>query len=230
MSRLTTQEYIFDEDNPMTDMEDAFEKGKYFLSQGDIPSAVLCFESAVKQNPNNAEIWELLGTSQAGNVQVTIFVGREIYSLSGVTENEMDPKAIAALKRALALNPNNPKVMMSLAVSYTNESLQNQALNMLVNWLKCNENYQNLVPPSMLPPAVEDEILTSSIIKGPNLKEVQQLFLRAVQQKHPQIDPDIQEALGVLFNLSSEYDKAVDCFQAALQVRPDAKTWNRLGI
>lgn len=117
--------------------------------------------------------------------------------------------------------------MMALAVSYTNESLQNQALNMLVNWLKCNKNYQNLVPPIMT--SVDDEILTSSIIKGPNLKEVQQLFLTAVQQKHPEIDPDIQEALGVLFNLSSEYDKAVDCFQAALHVRPDAKTWNRLG-
>lgn len=50
----------------MTDMENAFEKGKIFLNQGDIPSAVLCFESAVKQEPNNAEIWELLGTSQAG--------------------------------------------------------------------------------------------------------------------------------------------------------------------
>lgn len=50
----------------MTDMENAFEKGKFFLAQGDIPSAVLCFESAVKQDPDNAEIWELLGTSQAG--------------------------------------------------------------------------------------------------------------------------------------------------------------------
>ncbi|KAG4067450.1 hypothetical protein HA402_009687 [Bradysia odoriphaga] len=200
------KEYIFDEENPMTDLENAFEKGKYFQSQGDIPSAVLCFESAVKQDPTNAEIWELLGTCQA--------------------ENEKDPNAIAALKRSLELNPSNPKVMMSLAVSFTNESLQNQALNMLVNWLKCNANYKNLVPSTMLP--VEDEIMTSSI-KGLNLKEVQQLFLTAVQQNHPQVDPDIQVALGVLFNLSSEYDKAVDCFQAALHVRPDAKTWNRLG-
>lgn len=47
-------------------MENAFEKGKLFLAQGDIPSAVLCFESAVKQDPNNAEIWALLGQSQAG--------------------------------------------------------------------------------------------------------------------------------------------------------------------
>ncbi|KAG4073556.1 hypothetical protein HA402_000780 [Bradysia odoriphaga] len=202
------KEYTFDEENPMTDMENAFEKGKFFLAQGDIPSAVLCFESAVKQDPNNAEIWALLGTSQA--------------------ENEKDPNAIAALKRSLELNPNNASVMMSLAVSFTNESLQIQALEMLVNWLKCNEMYRHLIPSSMM--SSNDDGAASSIARGPDLKEVQQLYLKAVQQKHPAIDPDIQEALGVLFNLSSEYDKAVDCFTAALHVRPEnAKTWNRLG-
>ena len=56
----------------MADNENAFEKGKEFLDRGDIPSAVLCFEAAVKQQANaeNHYAWELLGLSQAENEMV----------------------------------------------------------------------------------------------------------------------------------------------------------------
>lgn len=206
------KEYKFDENNPMINIENALEKGKTFLENGDIPSAVLCFEVAVKQEPENAEAWQLLGTSQA--------------------ENEKDPNAISALKRSLELNPNNLKVLMSLAISYTNESYQNQALKMLNQWMQINPKYSSLMPDGGGAAASGVEEIASSRIRGMELELTQELFLQAVQQNASSgvFDVDVQEALGVLFNLSSEYDKAVDCFQAAVEMAPEnAKLWNRLG-
>lgn len=209
-------EYNFLEDNPTKGVANALAKGKEYLAKGDIPSAVLCFEVAVQEQPMRSENWQLLGLAQA--------------------ENEMDPQAIKALKKAHELNPEEPEVIMALAICYTNESLQSQAVKMLIKWLNLQPNYKQLIPKE-----IRDEMLsrnnnnssmiTSSIIRpAQKLETIQEIFLSAVRLQPDQIDPRLQEALGVLYNLSSDYDKAVDCFRTALQIQPhNAKIWNRLG-
>ncbi|XP_041377756.1 peroxisomal targeting signal 1 receptor-like isoform X2 [Gigantopelta aegis] len=200
------KEYRFEENNPLMDHPNPFEEGIKKLEQGDVPNAVLLFEAAAQKNDSHMEAWQYLGTTQA--------------------ENENEPAAIAALKKCLDLSPGNLTAWLSLAVSYTNESLGSHACHALKSWLKHNPKYSQLVREDL-----QKTPITSSFMSHEDYSEVSDLYLQAVRLSPPgQIDADVQSCLGILFNLSGEYNKAVDCFTAALQVQPkDALLWNRLG-
>nr|XP_018910759.1 PREDICTED: peroxisomal targeting signal 1 receptor isoform X1 [Bemisia tabaci]XP_018910767.1 PREDICTED: peroxisomal targeting signal 1 receptor isoform X1 [Bemisia tabaci] len=205
---LVFKEYTFAPENPVVNDKDAFEEGKKKLEAGDLPSAVLCFEAAAQQQPENAQVWQLLGTTQA--------------------ENEQDPQAISALRKCLQLDPKNLTAWLGLAVSCANENFQNQACYALKEWIRNNPKYSSLVPPGSSSP---DQMNVLTLMSKDLHDEIKSIFFKAARQSPTNdIDADVQCGLGVLFNLSYEYDKAIECFKTALQVRPnDAKLWNRLG-
>lgn len=173
------------------------------MAEGDLANAVLLFEAACQQDPNSAEAWQLLGTTLA--------------------ENEQESPAIAALSKCLELDRGNSAALLALAVSYTNESLYADACEALKNWVATRPDYAHLIPPG------EESVLPkrriSSFANPEQLGEVEKILLEAIRERGlAEMDPSLQNALGIFYNVTGDYAKAVDCFQTALQLQPEVRT------
>ncbi|KAM9459618.1 PEX5-related protein isoform 1-T1 [Salvelinus alpinus] len=207
--------YYFHTNNPYKEWPNAFEEGQQKARDGDLNNAVLLLEAAILQDPSDSEAWQVLGTTQA--------------------ENENEQAAIVSLQRCLDLHHNNLPALMALAVSLTNTGMQQDACKALHRWICHNPRYKHLLPGSRSPllqgsPTTPRRGRPHTPTSCTQLVEVKGLYQEAALLNTDGVDPDLQTGLGVLFNLSSEFDKAVEAFNSALSVRPeDYLLWNRLG-
>ncbi|KAJ4758672.1 Peroxisomal targeting signal-1 receptor family protein [Rhynchospora pubera] len=140
----------------------------------------------------------------------------EAWRLLGIThaENDDDQQAIAAMMRAQEADPTNLEVLLALGVSHTNELEQAEALSYLFQWLKNHPKYGTLAPPQQ-----PDNLFYNDVA----------ILFNEAAQLSPE-DADVHIVLGVLYNLSREYDKAIAAFKTALKLKPqDYSLWNKLG-
>lgn len=202
-------EYLFEPDNPYLTHEDPFAEGKRLMeSGGNLSLAALAFEAAVQKNAQHNEAWTELGGCQAAN--------------------EKETPAIRALEAALKLDESNLGALMGLAVSYTNEGYDTNAYSTLERWLSTKYPQVAASVPSAPLSTLDRQAIHD---------RVTDLFIKAAQlsPEGTAMDSDVQVGLGVLFYGAEEYDKAVDCFSAALtststgSSSPEHLLWNRLG-
>ncbi|KAI9598250.1 hypothetical protein BDF19DRAFT_227097 [Syncephalis fuscata] len=200
-------EYPFQVDNPFLQDRTTSTAASSPGRGRSLHEEILEHEAVVQLNPDNAEAWRRLGLLQQ--------------------ENERDSAAIAAFRQAIKHNTmanadaSSHNVSVALAIAYANESCRNDAYAELERWITEHPIYGRAT--GKAPIAQQDNTLGQH-------ERVEAAMLRAVQAQPDNLDAELQAGLGVLFNLSNEPMKAVDCFQAAVQARPgDHFLWNRLG-
>jgi peroxin-5 len=114
--------------------------------------------------------------------------------------------------------------MLSLAISFTNESYDKASHAMLLRWLRAR------FPSHPIPEETIKAVGKNSSWDTHGRVTDALLDLARTQHMQGVMDPDVQIALGVMFYTNSEYERAKDCFASALAARPkDYLLWNRLG-
>ena len=132
-------------------------------------------------------------------------------------ENDLDVQAIACLERSVERDPFSPETLLALGVSHVNELNHKKALQNLKEWITHNPKYAELPSDDLYGGAADES----------ELDQVQGLLLRALEHE---ASPDVHEALGVVYNVSRDYEAAVASFERALSQRPNEYSlWNKLG-
>lgn len=206
--------YVFDEENKYLNQPSEvslLNEAKALLQQnGSLSEVALLLEAAIKKGDRGEggyEAWILLGETRSMDE-------REVQAMRALQTGVQAAEASGA----------NGTGMLSLAISYTNEGYDRACYLMLSSWLHAR-----------FPDFPVSEELSKALISHSTRDAHERLtdaFLALARQQYEQgvVDADVQIALGVLFYNTTEYDRAKDCFESALSLRPqDYVLWNRLG-
>lgn len=137
---------------------------------------MLELEAAVQQDSSNHEAWYALGLKQQ--------------------ENEREDQAIRALTKVIDLDPDYRPAYLALAVSYTNEGEHDRARIVLSKWIDMAHTSRGGME-------TETEDLTGNTMAHGRLVN---RLIDLARSSPEEVDPDVQIALGVLFNSSEVCD------------------------
>ena len=205
LSRMTGNlNYEFeDSKNEYLKNPNAYKIGCILMENGaKLSEAAMAFEAAVQEQPEHIDAWLKLGVVQI--------------------QNEKELNGICALEKCLKLDGKNLEAMKNLAISYINEGYDMSALTILNQWISTKYPDFEYVDHSIM----IDETLESNTKLETKIKNK---FI-ALSEKLPQVDPDVELCVGLLYYSDDNYDATIEHFNKALSANPnDELMWNRLG-
>ncbi|EMD37559.1 hypothetical protein CERSUDRAFT_50067 [Gelatoporia subvermispora B] len=205
--------YVFEENNPHMvahSKRASLQDAKDLLARnGSLTEAALLLEACIQQGDlgeGGYEAWILLGETRS--------------------MDEREEQGMRALQEGVKIAEQagaRGEGMLPLAISYTNESYERASYTTLLRWLRAR------FPEFAIPQEAWQSLGENAWASHERVKDAF-LALARDQYGRGEMDPDVQIGLGVLFYTNGEFDRAKDCFEAALSVRPkDYQLWNRLG-
>lgn len=206
-------------------LPDAFALGTRLFEEGYVNNAIVALETEVRRHPMSADAWALMGKAHA--------------------ENDQDGEAIACLKIANALNPNDREVLVNLGISQVNELSGAKACLYFAQWLRLSP-YSSVLPQDLekeiakqaqedTPSASASALLNwqeswdQSDSNRPDVRVLLIEVLKSALEINPN-DADLCIITGALYTACYLFSLAINYFEAALRTNPsDYALWNKLG-
>ncbi|KAL3785308.1 hypothetical protein HJC23_008872 [Cyclotella cryptica] len=212
----------------LTYPDNLYERGLQHFHSGQLSTAILCFESTLRNvDAEHADAWRMLGKCH--------------------TENDDDSKAIICYCKSLERDPYSPETLLALVVAYVNELDWERAVETLRLWVAHHPLYAGMEGGMAGVKEEEEDLYGNGLMEEEGagldeegvggggggirrmrrstlaeMRDVERLLLRALNYNHDDdAAADVYEALGVVYNVSRDYDAAVDAFRRAIAVRPD---------
>ncbi|KAG0671638.1 Peroxisomal membrane signal receptor PTS1 [Maudiozyma exigua] len=205
LSRMTGNlNYDFeDSKNEYLNNPNAYRIGCILMENGaKLSEAAMAFEAAVQEQPDHIDAWLKLGVVQI--------------------QNEKELNGICALEKCLKLDGKNLEAMKNLAISYINEGYDMSALTILNQWISTKYPDFEYIDHSIL---IDETLETNTKLEN----KIENKFI-SLSEKLPQVDPDVELCVGLLYYSDDNYDATIEHFNKALAANPnDELMWNRLG-
>ncbi|MGZ5499000.1 MAG: tetratricopeptide repeat protein [Candidatus Aminicenantales bacterium] len=199
-----------------------FGKANSFFRENQYRKAITEYEATLKYNPNMIQAYRFLGESY-----------KQLYKPGVDTplNKELEAKTLAALAKALEIEPNNRDIIYSLGDMYDKLRNFDQAEKLYLRIIELQpENMSNYY-------VVAEFYKRYSADKPEVAKKAESMYLRRIET-----DPDnpqgyaymatyLQEVAGGPEQLLKSFERAAEFWQKRISLQPDsAEAWLALGV